>query len=154
MIKHSPKAGELIAAAAGLLLAISVFLTWYTTAPESQAHHANINGHQGSLSAWQVHPILRILLLLGAAAPLILLWIVIRGHELSWPRGEMTAVVAITALTLVFYVGIIDRPGEPQSSISIDYGWFLALIATIGMLVGAAWRSSESEPTRKPPGVL
>ncbi len=51
-------------------------------------------------------------MLAAAAAPLILAWIVIRDHELSWPRGELTAVVSIAALGLVLYSGIVDAAGR------------------------------------------
>ena len=101
-----------------------------------------------------MHPILRWLLLAAAAAPLILAWIVLRDHQLSWPRGEMTAVVAMSALGLVLYSGIVTRPGEPRSEIGLQFGWFLALIGTIMMMVGGAKRSTEVERKRKPPGVF
>ena len=51
----------------------------------------------------------------------------LRDHELSWPRGELTAVVAMVALGLVLYSGIVSRPGEPRSQIALQIGWFLAL---------------------------
>ena len=101
-----------------------------------------------------MHPILRWLLLAAAAAPLILAWIVLRDHELSWPRGEMTAVVAMVGLGLVLYAGIVRRPGDPRSQIALQFGWFLALLALVLMLVGGAKRATEVERRRKPPGVL
>ena len=94
------------------------------------------------------------LLLAAAAAPLILTWIIIREHQLSWPRGEVTAVVAITAATLILYNGLIDRPGDPSETISLKWGWFVALFATLLMLAGAAWRSTEGGRVRKPPGTV
>jgi hypothetical protein len=142
---------EWIAVAGGLLLAVSVFLPWYGT---SDNPNAVIEGERGDLSAWQVHPILRWLMLLAALAPLILAWIVLREHELSWPRGEMTAVVAMAALGLVLYAGIVSRPGEPRSQISLQIGWFLAVIGIVLMMVGGAKRAAEVERARKPPGVL
>jgi hypothetical protein len=143
--------GEIIAAVSGLFLAISVFLTWYST--DSGNPNSNVDGMKGDLSAWDVHSIIRFLLLAAAAAPLILGWIIIRQHELSWPKGEVTAVVASTALVLILVVGIISRPGEPRSTISLQIGWYLGVLACIGMLVGAAWRSAEGQ-TKKPPGTL
>ena len=86
---------EWTAVAGGLLLVIAVFLPWYGT---SDNPNAEIDGGRGDFSAWEVHPLLRWLLLAAAAAPLILAWIVLRDHELSWPRGEMTAVVAMVGL--------------------------------------------------------
>jgi len=142
---------EWIAVAGGLLLAVATFLPWYGT---SDNPNAEIDGARGDFSAWDVHPILRWLMLAAAAAPLILAWIVLRDHELSWPRGEMTAVVAMAALGLVLYSGIVSRPGEPRSEIGLKYGYFLALLAIILMMVGGAKRATEVERRRKPPGVF
>jgi hypothetical protein len=143
---------ELAALAGGVLVAIGVFLNWYETNAGNRA--ANIDGMKGSFSAWDVHPILRWLLLAAAVAPFILAYIIVRGHELSWARGEMTAVTAIAAFGLIVYNGVIDRPGEPSSEISLQPGWWVALLGTLLMLGGAALRSSEVERTRKPPGVI
>ena len=142
---------EWIAVAGGLLLAIATFLPWYGT---SDNPNAVIDGSRGDFSAWQVHPILRWLMLAAAAAPLILAWIVLRDHELSWPRGEMTAVVAIAAIGLVLYQGVVSRPGEPRAEIGLQPGWFLALVGIVLMMVGGAQRATEVERRRKPPGVL
>jgi cation transport ATPase len=142
---------EWIAVGGGLLLIVAVFLPWYGT---SENPNAVIDGERGDFSAWQVHPILRWLMLAAALAPLILAWIVLRDHELSWPRGEMTAVVAIAALGLVLYSGIVTRPGEPRAQISLQIGWFLAAVGILLMLVGGATRAAEVERARKPPGVL
>ena len=68
------------------------------------------------------------LLLAAAAAPFILVWIVIRDHELSWPRGEMTAVAAIAAFGLIAYVGFLDRPGRPGGAIPLRLGFLGALL--------------------------
>ena len=142
---------EWIAMAGGLLLAVSIFLPWYGT---SGNPNAQIDGARGSLSCWDVHSILRWLLLLAAAAPFILAWIIIREHTLSWARGEMTAVTSIAAAGLIFYNGIIDRPGEPSGEISLKYGWFIAIVATVAMFYGSAVRASEFERARKPPGTI
>ena len=144
--------GELIAAAGGLLLLVCLFLPWYET--DSDNPNAAIDGVSGALSGWQVHQILRWLLLLAAIAPFILVWIVIREHELSWQRGEMTAVVAIAAFGLVGYVGFLDRPGRPGGAISLQPGYFGALLGTILMIAGGAISAGQTERTRKPPGVM
>ena len=142
---------EWIAVSGGLLLILAVFLPWYGT---SDNPNAAIDGDRGDFSAWQVHPILRWLMLAAASAPLILTWIVLRDHELSWPRGEMTAVVAIAAIGLVLYQGVVSRPGEPRAEIGLQVGWFLALLGIVLMMVGGAKRATEVERKRKPPGVL
>jgi hypothetical protein len=144
--------GELIAAIGGILLAAGIFLAWYRTAPDNA--NATIDGARGSFSAWEVHPIMRWLLLAAAAAPLILVWIIVRDHELSWARGEVTAVVGIAAFGLIFYAGVIDRPGEPSGEISLGIGWFLSLFGSILMIAGAASTAAGTEKPRKPPGVF
>lgn len=144
---------ELIAVVGAALLVVGVFLPWY--APDLSNPNVTIDGaRQSSFSAWEVHGTVRWLLLAAAIAPIVLAYIILRDHKLSWARGEMTAVIAIIAFGLVAYFGIIDRPGEPSGLISLKWGWFVALAGTILMVVGSALRSSETERKRKPPGTL
>lgn len=143
---------ELIAAVGGLFLAAGIFLPWYST--DADNPNASIDGATGALSAWDVHPILRWLLLAAATAPFILIWIVIREHELSWPRGELTAVVGIAAFGLIGYTGLLDRPGSPSGAISLDWGFWLAFAGSVLMIVGGAMAAGQTERQRKPPGVL
>jgi hypothetical protein len=143
---------EWLAVLGGLLLAVGVFLPWFETDPDNA--NANIDGESGTFSAWETFPVLRWLLLLAAIAPFILTYIIVRGHKLSWPRGEMTAVVAIAAGGLIFYNGIIDKPGEPSGAISLQWGWIVALLGTLVMFFGSAVRASDVERPRKPPGTI
>jgi hypothetical protein len=144
--------GELLAVLGGLLLAAGIFAPWYGT--NAGNPNAMIDGGRGSFSAWEVHPIIRWLLLAAAVAPLILAWIVIRDHQLSWPRGELTAVVGIAAAGLTLYVGLLDRPGEPPAEIGLRLGYLLAVIGALLLVAGGATRASGTERPRKPPGVL
>jgi hypothetical protein len=144
--------GELVAAVGGLLVAVCLFLPWYET--DAGNPNALIDGGRGGFSGWDVHSIMRWLLLAAAVAPFILIWIVIRDHELSWARGEMTAVAAIAAFGLVAYTGFLDRPGDPNGAISLEPGFYGAFLGTILMIVGGAMTAGQTERTRKPPGVL
>lgn len=144
---------EILAMAGGAILAFALFLNWY----RAKNGNASINGESGPLdvTGWSAHPTMRWLLLAAAAAPFILAYIIVRGHQLSWARGELTAVVAIAAFGLLVYSGLIDRPGEPGNSlIGLKFGWVIAVFGTVLMLVGSALRASEVERKRKPPGVL
>jgi len=143
---------ELVAVVGGVVLAIAIFLPWY----HLENALVSINGQKGpaSLSAWQVHTIMRWLLLAAAGAPLILSWIILRGHALSWPRGEMTAVSSVAAVGLIGYTAFIDKPGDVSSLVSLKYGIFLALLGSLAMLGGSALRASATERPRKPPGVI
>jgi uncharacterized membrane protein len=144
--------GEIIAVVGGLLLALGLFLGWYHLAN----HLATLNDKPGphTFSGWSAHPIMRWLLLAAAAAPLILAWIIANDHALSWPRGQMTSVVAIAALGLIGYVGIIGRPGDPRSLVSLRPGWFVAMLGGLLMLAGSVFRQQETEIRRKPPGTI
>lgn len=144
--------GEVIAVLGGLLLFVGVFLKWY----ESVSDNAVIGGvpGMGSYSAWQVHDIMRLLLVAAALAPLILAYIIVRDHQLSWPRGELTAVIAIAVIGLIFYNGIVDRPGDPSGEIELRLGWFVSFLGAIMMLSGSVMRQQETETRRKPPGTV
>jgi hypothetical protein len=145
--------GELIAAVGGTLLGISLFLAWFSLRNQFATLNS-CHGPNGSCTGWQALTTLRFLLLLAAATPAILAWIIIRGHALSWPRGELTAVTALIALTFTLFRGLLDKPGAPPSEISIAYGWWVALVGGLLILFGSIWRSQEGAARRKPPGVL
>jgi hypothetical protein len=145
--------GELIATAGGIVLGISLFLAWFSLG-NSFASLNSCHGPSSTCTGWRSLTILRWLLLLTAVAPAILAWIIIRGHALSWPRGELTALTALAALTFTLFRGVIDRPGSPPSEITIAYGWWIALVGGLLILIGSVWRSQESAARRKPPGVL
>jgi glucan phosphoethanolaminetransferase (alkaline phosphatase superfamily) len=133
----------------GLLLIIGIFLTWY----HADAL-AKVNGTNGDLSGWDVHPVMRWLLILAGLAPFILAWIIARDHALSWPRGEMTAVVSVAAFGLIAYNAFVSKPGDPSSLVHLRFGVFVALLGTILMFSGSALRSSDVERARKPPGTI
>jgi hypothetical protein len=143
--------GELIAVVGGVLLALGLFAPWYAT---SSNPNAQIQGARGSFSAWEVHPTLRWVLLAAAVAPLILAWIVVRDHKLSWPRGEATAVVGVAASGLMLYVGLVSKPGEPPGEIDLQLGYVVSVIGGLLIAAGGAIRSGGTERPRKPPGVL
>ena len=145
----------------GTLLLIALFLPWYslTDVPQRAEQNAWLCGtDEFSCSGWETFPILRWLLLLGALSPLILGWILIRGHKLSWAPGEMTMVAGFTALVLIGYNGLIDLPA-PEDGIefgtSLDFGYFVALICAIGIAATGFLRSQAGQKReRKAPGTV
>jgi hypothetical protein len=145
--------GELIAVVGGLVLGVSLILAWYSLGNRFATLNS-CHGPNSTCTGWHALTILRWLLLATAVAPAILAWIILRGHALSWPRGELTAVTALAALTFTVFRGLLDKPGTPPSEISITYGWWVALVGGALILIGSIWRSQESAARRKPPGVL
>jgi hypothetical protein len=144
--------GELVAVLGGAILGVSVFLAWYSLGDKFTVL-GSCRGPGSTCTAWKSLMIIRYLLLVAAVAPAVLAWIIIRGHALSWPRGEMTAVIAIAALAFILFRGLIDRPGTPPGEISIHYGWWIGLAGGLLILIGSVWRAQESATTRKPPGL-
>jgi hypothetical protein len=148
--------GELIAMVGGVILVIALFLAWYSLG-NIHARVGDCRGAHIHCTGWNSLKGLRYLVLLAGLAPFILGYIIVRGHALSWPRGELTAVTSLVALTLVVFRGLIDKPvptGYPGQQVSLSYGWFVALVGGLLILLGSVARSRESAGRRKPPGVL
>jgi hypothetical protein len=153
----------LVGGVASIVLIISVlFLPWYslTDTPEREAQGSWLCGtEEFSCTGFETFPILRWLLLAASLSPLILAWILVRGHKLSWAPGEMTMVVGFAAMVLIAYNGIIDIPAPEQGTefgTSTSYGYWLALLAAITIAGTGFARSLESGPrkTRKAPGTV
>jgi hypothetical protein len=147
---------------AAVLLVISLFLEWYslTTDPSvvqrgNDASNWACGVGNSSCSGWDTFPVVSVLLVLAALAPFILAWIVMRGHALSWPRGELTAIVGITAFVLIAYNGIVDKP-QDGVEIGLAYGYWLALLASAGIFISGGIRAVESGggAQRKPPATF
>lgn len=148
---------ELVGALASALLIGVLFLEWFSLSdtPERVQQGDWICGTgETSCTAWSTFPILRWLLLAATSAPLILAWIVVRGHKLSWPPGEMTMLVGLTASVLIGFNGIISRPGD--FGVDLSFGYVVAFLAAIGIAAAGIWRSIESGGgvKRKPPGTF
>ncbi len=152
------RGSEAIGAAAGLVLIISLFLQWFSLSggQERFDQDAWICGTGNtSCSAWATFPILRWLLILAALAPLILAYLVAADAELSWPAGEVTTIVGFTAIVLIGYNGIVDKPGSTiqEFGISLAWGYWVGLLAAIALAVAGGLRTLESGggAPRKPP---
>ena len=150
--KVSP--GELLGMGAALVLLVSLWLPWFTTSSENR--HSQIGGASGgdSADAWAVFSTLDWLLVAACAAPFILTWIIARGHKLTWKPGEVTMIVGIVAFMLILCNGIIlGRPGD-SVDIGLGLGYFVALLASLGLLAAGYLRQAVYTSARKPPGVL
>jgi hypothetical protein len=153
---------EIVGMVAAAVLVFSLFLPWYSLSTDpsvvqrgSDPSNWACGVGESSCSGWETFPILRWLLLGAAAAPFILAWIVIRGHALSWPRGELTAIVGATAFVLIAYNGIVSKP-QDGLEIGLTVGYWLALLSCIGIFFSGGLRAVESGGggQRKPPATF
>jgi hypothetical protein len=110
--------GPIIVAASSLLLLVSLFLDWYTV----------------SLSAWDVFELVDLLLAALAVAAIVLAAGAFLADVDLGDRRWLPA-VAGAALVLVA-VSIVNSPPAAAGR-DVDTGAWVALAATLGMLIGA-----------------
>ena len=150
--------GEFGGMVAALILGGSLFLPWFSTSSNENSIIGEpgdiVIGPDESATAWDTFPILRYLLLAACSAPFILSWIVARGHKLTWAPGEVTMIVGITSFVLILCNGIILGRPEPGVEISLSYGYFIAMVASLGLAFCGYLRQAVYTEGRKPPGSL
>jgi hypothetical protein len=153
----------LLGAVGSIVVIISIlFLPWYSLEHLEpgirEAQDAWVCGSGDySCTGFETFGILRWLLLAGALAPLILAWIIVRGHKLSWAPGELTMVVGFTMMVLIGYNGLIDKPGSgaQEVGVGLDYGYWLALLGSIAIAATGFLRSQAGQRRqRKTPGTV
>jgi hypothetical protein len=149
-----------------VLIISTLFLPWYSLEhsvnrdPTSQSYDPSTficGTGDYHCTGFDTFPIMRWFVLAGAVAPLILGWILVRGHRLSWAPGELTMVVGFVLLVLIGYNGLIDKPGTgPQEiGVGLEYGYWLALLASIAIAATGFLRSQVGQKReRKAPGTV
>ncbi len=138
----------LIAAGGGLLLFISLFITWIGI-PEFE-----------SLSAWEFFDILDIVLALIAVIVVAIGVMLATGNTANLPAtpGAIVTTASLIAFSMVAAF-VLDPFTFQDVSVDREFGTFLSLIATIVMLVGGmqigktpvAPRTRVQEPPSPPP---
>jgi hypothetical protein len=156
----------ILGAGSGLLLMISIlFLPWYSLELNPQRVLGETGGADTficgadklSCTGFETFTINRWLLLLAALAPLILGWIIVRGHKLSWAPGEVTMIAGMSAFVLIGYNGFVDKPGTgiAEVGVSLDWGYWVALLAAAGIAATGFLRSQAGQKReRKAPGTV
>jgi drug/metabolite transporter (DMT)-like permease len=138
------RAGEWLAAAAGVLLIVSLALPWY----EPQLPIVPYD----SLTGFEALTVIDVLLVLAALLG-IALGVLQASHDspaLPVAAGVLTVVVGFLALLLVAF-RLIDVP-RPDDELEAMYGAWLALLATLALTAGG-WLSIANERVRGlPPG--
>ena len=123
----------LIAAGGGLLLFISLFLGWFEALDETA-------------SAWEIFDIVDVILALIALIAVGIGAMLATGNAVNLPRtpGSIVTTAGIVAFTLV---AAFILEGDDTK-----FGIFLALIATIGIIVGGTQLAAGPPTVRRTGG--
>ena len=136
------RAGEWLAAAAGIALIVALFLPWYQPQLPIAAYD--------SLTGFQALSVIDILLVgvAGVAVTLAILQATQTNPSLPVAFGVLSVVIGALA-TLLVLVRLVDVPRDELEPV---YGAWIALAATIGITAGG-WLSLSNEHVRGlPPG--
>jgi len=119
--------GEALAAAAGVLLLVVLFLPWYGALQEDD-------------SAWEALRVLSVVLALTAVLAIGLALVTVTGRSVAIPvaASVLTAGAGIVATVLVLY-RLLDEPG-PNELVSVKYGAYLGLGAAFAVAFGG-WQA-------------
>ena len=144
--------GEILGMAGAVLLVLSLWIPWFQT--DASNPNSQIDSFRGKVIPWDAFQTLPIWLILVAIAPFVLAWIIIRGHEIGWNRGELTTIIGAIGFLLVFGNGILfGRPGAAPVDVQLWWGYLAALVGCSMIMAGGILRQAESPPPPEPPGV-
>lgn len=145
---------ELVGVGASAVLLASLFMPWFLTEKGNRnSRVAGIRSQRETIDAFVSFGIFDYVLLAACIAPLILALLVMVGTQVGWDRGEITAIVGISALLLIVYNGFLGGKPDDCVECSLGPGWYIAMLASFGIFLGGAMRMSEKGVSNKPPGV-
>ena len=132
------RAGEWIAAACGVGLLVSLWLPWYS----------GEDAGASALSAWEALRVLDVILALISAAAVALL-IVTATQDVPAVPLALSVFVTFAGLLGVLLV-LIRVLSVPDGAEGRDWGLWLALVCTLGIVAGSLIAMRDERPS--PPG--
>ena len=145
--------GEMIAAAAGAVLLISLFLPWYGVEVSGSVLGVNVESASESVNAWEALSLIDLILFLCAIAAIGLALMRALGQSinLGQPTGLVIAGIGALALVLVIF-RILSIPGGDADvdfgGVEVDlgrkFGVFLGLLASAGIAFGGWTAMNET----------
>jgi hypothetical protein len=148
---------ELLGMASGVLLFATLSMPWYATSPTDPYSQLAGASHGASATAWQTFSTLDWFLATVCLIPFALGWTLVSRTQISWPQGEITMLLGVIAAFLIICNGIILGKPAGAIGISLNYGYFVAIAASIGIAIAGFQRqliTARDRNIRKPPGIL
>ncbi|MDX6496044.1 MAG: hypothetical protein QOE17_2030 [Gaiellales bacterium] len=127
------------------MLLISVFLDWYKATGSVKVGNISVSG-SASESGWHSGALAKLVALLALVA--LAVWVIelfVPHVTLPFPAWMIAGGAGALALLFVL-IKFIDKPDSGVSAISVGtaYGLWIALLASIAVVVGAYLRMTES----------
>jgi hypothetical protein len=134
------RGGDVLAAAAGIVLLVALFLPWYTVSPTRER-----------LTGWQAFSIIDVLLAIAAVfGPAVAVSVMTRrSPTLPLALGTVGALAGAFAVILVL-VRILDQPG-PNQFLSVAAGAWVGLAGAVGLTAGCWWSIADERNRGVPP---
>lgn len=144
------RVGEWIFGISGAVLLVSLFLPWWGLRGRwiDLGPGGPVEGPSGSLdavttwTAWQIFSVADLLLALLSLLALAI-WVVVARATAAGPgvAGETLLAPLATVMAIVVLVQVLSTPGELEAAApipdpTVEYGAWLGLVATFGVLVG------------------
>lgn len=147
--KVSP--GQRIAAIAGALLFIDLWMSWYSVnVPKGLGKFVDLAGVDTTATAWQAFSwtdiFVAITALVAIAGAVMAASSTTNPLPISW--SQLTAGLGAVITLLVLY-RIINQPG-PNKEINVEWGAYVGLVLVAGVAYGG-WRAMSEEGTTARP---
>jgi hypothetical protein len=137
--KVSP--GQRIAAIAGGLLFIDLWMSWYSVNIPSGAQ-SFFSGVDTSISAWQTYTWVDILL--AVLAIVAVAGAVMAANSSTWPLpigwAELTAGFGAVMTVVVLFRTLINQPGPSNKLVNNEWGAYVGILLLLALVYGA-WRA-------------
>jgi hypothetical protein len=144
--------GRLISAIAGIVLIISLFLTWYG-APEVVSQFAEQAGVDTGANAFSSTDIAGLFLLITGIIAIVPAALDIFDLEIELPVEPGLVILVLGAIGIAWVLlRIVDKPGGGGVSVSLGIGIWISLIGAIGVAAGGFLQKQDEEAGVADPG--
>src|SRR3954454_8994391 len=139
--------GQRIAAIAGVLLFVDLWMSWYSVnIPGNLGKIADLNGIDTTATAWQAFSWTD--LLMAITAVVAIAGAVMAANSMTNPLpigwAQLTACLGAIMTLLVFY-RILNQPG-PNKLVNVEWGAYAGLVL-LAVLTYGGWRAVNEEET-------